>query len=479
MGPLRVVASGDPAVAPVWLSEDSLALVSGDRVEVVQLASGEASRPARPANGQAPSELVASPDGRYLAFIGVDGITLAELQGNTRRVFLPGAVALAWSRDGKRLAYSETSVPAGPSPAPTPSSTASAGSSASPSAAPSQAPSPSPPSPHSLARLFVAGADGGEARAILTGDAEERLVSLSWSPDGRALLFARGAGATAHAWVINADGSGPKAVANDLEILNAAWSPSGDHALYLHRDEDGNRSLWTQAVSTTGVSGETQELVQAYDTVTTFMQARLKGDAEGALALLVDDAVTAFAAREALVGRSNPRFVRFLVVSRQATAKGSDFLVRIVQQGAKGVEVSYFEETLRLEKRGGDYRIAGAQVSTTTLITPGPKVIKVEQQDATVRVAFDSDLDTTTVGDQAVYVQTAAGGRVEKTVIVLSPPDRSILVQLPRGLGAGSYLLKVTTQLRDANGLPLAQDYLWPFLVKALPSDDSGATINR
>jgi dipeptidyl aminopeptidase/acylaminoacyl peptidase len=437
MGPLRVVASGDPAVAPVWLSEDRLALVSGDRVEVVQLASGEAVRPARAANEQAPSELVASPDGRYLALIGAEGITLLELQGNTRRVFLPDAVALAWSNDGKRLAYTEAT------------------------------------------RVFVAGADGSEAQAILSGDAGERLVSLSWSPDGRALLFARGAGGAAHAWVVNADGSSPKAVATDLDILSAAWSPSGDHALYLHRDEDGNRSLWTQAISTTGVSGETQELVRAYDTVSTFMQARLKGDVEGARALLVDDAVTAFAAKEALVGRANPRFARFAVVSRQATAKGSDFQVRIVQQGAKGVEVSYFEETLHVEKRGGDYRIVGAQVSTTTLITSGPRVIKVEQQDGGVRVAFDSDLDTSTVSHQAIYVQTAAGARVEKTVVVLSPPDRSILVQLPRGLEAGSYLLKVTTQLRDANGLSLAQDYLWPFLIKPPPPDDSGFSINR
>jgi hypothetical protein len=96
-----------------------------------------------------------------------------------------------------------------------------------------------------------------------------------------------------------------------------------------------------------------------------------------------------------------------------------------------------------------------------------------------VRVAFDSDLDTSTVSDQAIYVQTAAGARVEKTVVVLSPPDRSILVQLPRGLEAGSYLLKVTTQLRDANGLSLAQDYLWPFLIKPPPPDDSGFSINR
>jgi hypothetical protein len=37
-----VVASGDPAVAPVWLSEDSLAFVSGGQVEVIRLAPGEA-----------------------------------------------------------------------------------------------------------------------------------------------------------------------------------------------------------------------------------------------------------------------------------------------------------------------------------------------------------------------------------------------------------------------------------------------------
>lgn len=473
MGAPSVVATGDPAVAPVWLNEDSLALVSGGKIQVVRLTPGEAARPVGPATGQAPSELVASPDGRYLALIGADGIMLIELQGNIRRVFLPGAVALAWSSDGKRLAYSEATFPAGPRAAPTPSSSAPAIPTASASPAPSPTPSPSP-APLAPARLFVAGADGGEAQAILTGAAAERLLSLSWSPDGRALLFARAAGGAAHAWVVNADGSSPKAVANDLEILGAAWSPSGDHALYLHRDEDGNHSLWTQAISTTGVSGETQELVRAYDTVTTFLQARLKGDAEGARALLVDDAVTTFAGKQALLGRSNPRFARFLIVSRQATAKGSEFLVRVVQQGAKGVEVSYSEETLRLEKRGADYRIVGAQVSTTTLITPGPSVIKFEQQDGTVRVAFDSDLDTTTVNEQAIYVQTAAGARLDKTVVVLSPPDRSILLQLPRGLEPGSYLLKVTTQLRDANGLPLGHDYLWPFLIKTPSPDESG-----
>ena len=99
-----------------------------------------------------------TPDGEHV-WIRVAGLTspasvsLARRTGGPLRPFLPTAVMVAWSPDGSRLAYHET-TPGDP--------------------------------------IFLADVDGRNVRRIYIGPPGVHAHHLSWSPDGRHVYFSRG-----------------------------------------------------------------------------------------------------------------------------------------------------------------------------------------------------------------------------------------------------------------------------------------------
>jgi imidazolonepropionase-like amidohydrolase/Tol biopolymer transport system component len=93
-----------------------------------------------------------------------------------------------------------------------------------------------------LGDLYVVPIAGGEAKAVTSGiewDFQPR-----YSPDGTRIAFVSDRGGADNLWVIDADGSDPKAVTEEKENLvhNPWWSPDGDFIL-AKKDFTSTRSI--------------------------------------------------------------------------------------------------------------------------------------------------------------------------------------------------------------------------------------------
>jgi Tol biopolymer transport system component len=89
-------------------------------------------------------------------------------------------------------------------------------------------------------QLFVIDPDGSARQLTGLGDGGAPAAARPiWSPDRSLIAFAppaRGAGLDPQLWIINADGSGARAVADVGETTN--WSPDSTHLLFMD-------SVWT------------------------------------------------------------------------------------------------------------------------------------------------------------------------------------------------------------------------------------------
>lgn len=93
-----------------------------------------------------------------------------------------------------------------------------------------------------LGDLYAVPIAGGEARALTTGiawDTEPR-----YSPDGRKIAFISDRAGGDNIWIMNADGSSPRAVTEEKKTLvhNPNWSPDGDY-IVAKKDFTSTRSI--------------------------------------------------------------------------------------------------------------------------------------------------------------------------------------------------------------------------------------------
>jgi len=93
-----------------------------------------------------------------------------------------------------------------------------------------------------LGDLYALPIEGGEAKALTHGIAWE--MQPRFSPDGKRIAYVSDAGGGDNVWVMNADGTGARAVSTeDFRLLNnPVWHPSGDYVA-ARKHYSGTRSL--------------------------------------------------------------------------------------------------------------------------------------------------------------------------------------------------------------------------------------------
>jgi imidazolonepropionase-like amidohydrolase/Tol biopolymer transport system component len=107
-----------------------------------------------------------------------------------------------------------------------------------------------------LGDLYTLPIEGGEAKALTHSIAWD--MQARWSPDGKRIAYVSDAGGGDNIWVMNADGTEPKAVTKeDFRLLyEPVWSPDGRY-IAAHKHFTGTRSLgsgeiWLYHASGTG-----------------------------------------------------------------------------------------------------------------------------------------------------------------------------------------------------------------------------------
>jgi dipeptidyl aminopeptidase/acylaminoacyl peptidase len=244
---VRLAAAGDPRLSPdgetvayvrSWIDPDEMAYRSA-----IELVPVDGSAPPRQVTSGAyrDAEPRWSPDGRWLAFTSARGEDPAQLfvlpadgPGEPRRLTDRDEAVrdVAWSPDGTRLAFVSRVRDAA-----------------------YEEEDLSKREPRRIRRLlsrlddegwtidrprhvFVVPVDGGEARQLTDGDAED--AAPAWSPDGTAIAFVSARHPdwdldwATDLYLVDAEGGEPRRLTvGDGGCAHPAWSPDGGHLAYL------------------------------------------------------------------------------------------------------------------------------------------------------------------------------------------------------------------------------------------------------
>ena len=99
-----------------------------------------------------------------------------------------------------------------------------------------------------LGDLWTVPLAGGEARRLTSGAAWD--TNARWSPDGSRIVWATDRGGNEQLWIMNADGSGARALTDekDARVVDPVWDPSGAWIVARRRTVDtrsiGVTELW-------------------------------------------------------------------------------------------------------------------------------------------------------------------------------------------------------------------------------------------
>ena len=193
-----------------------------------------------------------SPDGRHIAFIrfmeNEDSIALVPTTGGPERVLHSGAPpgsrlpghSLAWSSDGKSLAFSDRDSPLAPS---------------------------------SVYLLSIESLERRKLTSPPAGSYGDRSPAIS--PDGATLVFIRrNNNDTDNIYLVRVSGGEPTRLTSDNSVINGlAWTPDGRGIIYSS-NRGGSRRLW-KVPAEGGMPERVSAGEESPDTVTISRQGRL------------------------------------------------------------------------------------------------------------------------------------------------------------------------------------------------------------
>ena len=387
-----------PAPIVVGWATDKLVWATADGV-YTQAAGGSARLAPLPTTG-AVSVLSLAPDGTHAVYSQDQNLFLLDLaSAKSAQLGQANAVFFGWSPDGSQLMYSGTD-----------------------------------------GNIAISDVQGDSVGTVPAGDA-------SWSSQDAILL-----GSETDLYQAHPDGSNMTKLASGTYRL-PMWAPNATSFGFFR-----GGALWTATAP--ALPPLPSALDQATAVVNSFMQARQKGQADQASALLDSNGKQAYASGGLnLIINGDPFFSRFYVLTQAVTGTQPDtatFVVRLVLTHGK-LDVADYEETLTVVRDATtrqfliDQATAGAQRA----LGKGAEVVGVVVAADSIQVTFDSDLDPGTVAD-AVHVLDPKGGQLDATT---SYANRTVTISGLNLKPGAQYKLVVLTTLRDFLGHNIAAEY--------------------
>jgi Bacterial Ig-like domain len=298
-------------------------------------------------------------------------------------------------------------------------------------------------------QVMYAGTDGNIAISDVQGNSAGTVPAgdASWSSQDAILL-----GSETDLYQAHPDGSNMTKLANGTYRF-PMWAPNATAFTFFR---GGN--LWT--ASAPALPPLPSPLDQATVVVNSFMQARQKGQADQANALLDSNGKQAYASGGLnLVINGDPSFSRFYILTQAVTGTQPDtatFVVRLVLTHGK-LDVADYEETLTVVRDATtrqfliDQAVAGAHRD----LGKGAEVVAVVVAANSIQLTFDSDLDPGTVAD-AVHVLDSKGRQLDATTTY---SNRTVTIGGLDLKPGTQYKLVVLTTLRDFLGHNVAAEY--------------------
>lgn len=269
----------------------------------------------------------------------------------------------------------------------------------------------------------------------------------SWSSQDAILL-----GSETDVYQVRPDGSALTKLANGTYRL-PMWAPNGTAFAFFR-----GGALWTASAPSLPPVPTTLDLASAV--VNSFMQARQKGQADLATALLDVSGKQAYASGGLnLVISGDPHFSRFYILTQTITSTQPDtatFVVRLVLTHGK-LDVADFEETLTVirDATTKQFVIDQAAAGAHRDLGKGAEVVGVVVAADSIQITFDSDLDPGTVSD-GVHVLDAKGKQVDATATYA---NRTVTISGLDLKPGAQYKLVILTTVRDVLGHNVAAEY--------------------
>ena len=311
----------------------------------------------------------------------------------------------------------------------------------------------SPDSSRVIYNGVIADMQGHTVATLPSGDA-------SWSAQNEILL-----GSDTDIYQLRPDGSGLTKLADGTYHL-PVWAPNSAAFVFLR-----GQALW--AATAPAPPPQPAAVDQASAKVSDFMQARLKGDADKAGALLDASGKTAYGGGgPALVPSLDSGFKRFYILAVEPDPAGPNtvrVVVRLVFGQGKS-EKSTSEETLTLQRQQSTdpFLIHGVSAGTLRDLGKGAEVVAVDVTPGTVKVTFDSDLMPETV-TRGVTLLDSKGKQVGDAPTYA---NRVVTINGLELVPGADYKLVVLTTVQDVHGDGIASEYDLNLIGPGVSTDD-------